>query len=611
MRPPVILCAFSNSGDAYLSQLEKEKEAISDALRERQGKGHLLLDTDASTIKKLRDRLLLYQPKVEIIHYAGHANASQLLMEDATVYGAGLLESVRLQKNLQLVFLNGCSTKEQVDQLLDAGVRAVIATSIEIGDDTATRFAEDFYKKLASGYSIDEAFKLATELVTAKNNELLSTTDNPGRGIVRSIKPPNSGPVWGLYLHQNHQDAGNYRLSDKSFYELHIKSQIDSKFNTSEDAILAALYNVLMTFSDELTMFEDLEKKYGEQWDPKKFDVREVKNAILNSLPSPIAEQVRKLLVTEDEPLTSSERLRFLINTYTVMADLLLFIMFSQLWEALVQGKVLALEDHLKDRISAFFMLDHHDRQACDVIPLVRVIHDTLKAHDVPLFVNEMSHLADLMDEKDGEFFAAYLSITSIKNNYSDLSAMEDIDDRQSQQDCQKAEASLCVIFKEMGFCARYKFATIKNIYINKKKNQPAIFQHKMVKLDYVLVGFTDKMEDFENFTDSNSVVIYKIENKKLFAFNLYPFVIDMNALIGEKLSKIYFYYNYDKNAATTICTYNFIKNINEKKDRLKIPDLPNFLKIKPDLKISQEELETIGPEILESVEVFISYFKS
>lgn len=609
MRPPVILCAFSNSGDAYLSQLEKEKEAISDALRERQGKGHLLLDTDPRTIKKLRDRLLLYQPQVEIIHYAGHASGSQLLMEDATIYGAGLLQSIRLQKNLQLVFLNGCSTQDQVDQLLDAGVRAVIATSVDIGDDTATRFAEDFYQKLASGHSIDEAFKLATEVVTAKNNAALTTTEDADRGIARLIKAPNAGPVWGLYLHKNQQGAASHRLSDKSFYELHIKSQIDTRFNTSEDAILASLYNVLMTFSDELPMFEDLEKKYGEQWDPKKFDVREVKNAIINSLPSPIAEQVRKLLVTEDEPL-ASERLRFLINTYTVMADLLLFIMFSQLWEALVQGKVPVLEDHLKEQISAFFLLDHHDRQAYDVIPLVRLIHDKLKAHDVPLFVNEMSHLADLMDERDSEFYGAYLNITRIKSKYRDLAALEDLDDREVAEDSQKAEASLCIMFKELGFCARYKFATIKNIYINKKKNQPAVYQHKMVKLDYVLVGFTDKMEDFENFTDSNSVVIYKIENKNLSAFNLYPFVIDMNALISEKLSKIYFFYNYDKSAATPTCNYNFIKNINEKKDRLQIPALPNFLRTKTDLKISQEELNTIGPEILESVEVFISYFK-
>ncbi|HWV31990.1 MAG TPA: CHAT domain-containing protein [Dyadobacter sp.] len=609
MRPPVILCAFSNSSDAYLSQLEKEKEAISDALRERQGKGHLLLDTDPRTIKKLRDRLLLYQPQVEIIHYAGHASGSQLLMEDATVYGAGLLQSIRLQKNLQLVFLNGCSTQEQVNQLLDAGVRAVIATSVDIGDDTATRFAEDFYQKLAGGHSIDEAFKLATEVVTAQNNATLNTEEHQERGIARTIKAPNAGPVWGLYLHKN-QDAASYRLSEKSFYELHIKSQIDSNFNTSEDAILAALYNVLMTFSDELPMFEDLEKKYGEQWDPKRFDVREVKNAIINSLPSPIAEQVRKLLVTEDEPL-ASERLRFLINTYSVMADLLLFIMFSQLWEALVQGKVPVLEDRLKEQINAFFLLDQQDRQAYDVIPLVRLIHDKLKAHDVPLFVSEMSHLADLMDERDSEFFGGYLNITRIKSKYRDLTMMEELEDRECREDCQKAEASLCIMFKELGFCARYKFATIKNIYINKKKNQPAVYQHKMVKLDYVLVGFTDKMEDFENFTDSNSVVIYKIEDKKLSAFNLYPFVIDMNALISEKLSKIYFFYNYDKNTTATTCTYNFIKNINEKKDRLQIPALPGFLRTKTDLKISQEELETIGPDILQSVEGFISYFKS
>jgi len=215
------------------------------------------------------------------------------------------------------------------------------------------------------------------------------------------------------------------------------------------------------------------------------------------------------------------------------------------------------------------------------------------------------------MDERDSEFFGAYLNITRIKSKYRDFAAMEDLDDRETGEDCQKAEASLCIMFKELGFCARYKFATIKNIYINKKKNQPAVYQHKMVKLDYVLVGFTDKMEDFENFTDSNSVVIYKIENKNLSAFNLYPFVIDMNALISEKLSKIYFFYNYDPGAATATCTYNFIKNINEKKDRLQIPALPNFLRTKTDLKISQEELETIGPDILQSVEGFISYFKS
>ena len=166
-------------------------------------------------------------------------------MEDATVYGAGLLQSIRLQKNLQLVFLNSCSTQEQVNQLLDAGVRAVIATSVDIGDDTATRFAEDFYQKLASGHSIDEAFKLATEVVTAQNNATLNTEEHLDRGIARTIKAPNAGPVWGLYLHKNHHAAASHRLSEKSFYELHIKSQIDSNFNTSEDAILASLYFIL------------------------------------------------------------------------------------------------------------------------------------------------------------------------------------------------------------------------------------------------------------------------------------------------------------------------------------------------------------------------------
>jgi hypothetical protein len=63
------------------------------------------------------------------------------------------------------VFLNGCSTQPQVDDLLRAGVSAVVATARPIDDDAACQFAENFYRKLASGYSVRDAFDQAQELV--------------------------------------------------------------------------------------------------------------------------------------------------------------------------------------------------------------------------------------------------------------------------------------------------------------------------------------------------------------------------------------------------------------------------------------------------------------
>ena len=42
-------------------------------------------------------------------------------------FSGGLAQLMGIQKELQLVFLNGCATKGQVEQLFAAGIKAVIA----------------------------------------------------------------------------------------------------------------------------------------------------------------------------------------------------------------------------------------------------------------------------------------------------------------------------------------------------------------------------------------------------------------------------------------------------------------------------------------------------
>ena len=214
------------------------------------------------------------------------------------------------------------------------------------------------------------------------------------------------------------------------------------------------------------------------------------------------------------------------------------------------------------------------------------------------------------MNDKEGEFYQAYTYLKDVKKKYENITDINHYADYQLQRDSEQTELNLGLIFKELGFCARYRFATIKDISIIKKRHQSAIFEHKMVKLDYVLLGFDDKNFSFENYTDSNSVVIYKIENKTVKAFNLYPFVIDLNAMIREKNSRIFFFLNSEKMNETKFYTYYFVKNINKEQDNWKLPLFPDVLKRKNDYKVDEKKLIDSEYEAIQSIETFVLYFK-
>ena len=69
----------------------------------------------------------------------------------AVAHAEGLATFLGQRRNLQLVFLNGCSTRAQAAGLLEAGVAAVIATARAIEDAVAREFAAAFYTELAAG----------------------------------------------------------------------------------------------------------------------------------------------------------------------------------------------------------------------------------------------------------------------------------------------------------------------------------------------------------------------------------------------------------------------------------------------------------------------------
>ena len=183
---PIILLAFANDRQGqFLRSIAAEQQAISTSLRETERAGRC--DVVSLPNAGVSDIIRVFQEergRVRIFHYGGHADGDQLHLNSSSgnvVDGQSLANFLGNQDDLELVFLNGCSTYGQKDGLLAAGVKRVIITDKAIHDNAAQHFSSQFYKSLATGMDIEAAFKEAasgTLLHTGGDKRHLFWEDN-------------------------------------------------------------------------------------------------------------------------------------------------------------------------------------------------------------------------------------------------------------------------------------------------------------------------------------------------------------------------------------------------------------------------------------------------
>jgi WD40 repeat protein len=217
---PVIVLAFANDleGKNYLHNLAEEARELQDVLEHAKAAG--LCELVVRQNITIKDLIIVlqnseYRNRIAVLHYGGHANSSHLLFETQeggsdAAGAAGLAAFLGQRTGLELVFLNGCSTQEQAEGFLNAGVSAVIATSRSIDDDVARNFAKYFYNGLAGGASIGTAYREAQEATK------LIHGDHP-----RDLYPVDcqADPIadrwpWDLYLREGASTTEDWNLPD-------------------------------------------------------------------------------------------------------------------------------------------------------------------------------------------------------------------------------------------------------------------------------------------------------------------------------------------------------------------------------------------------------------
>ena len=176
---PVVFLAFANEqeGRRYLRDLPEESRQLQSILQEAEDRGlcELVVRTNVS-LPVIDEVFRRHGSRVALFHFAGHADADRLLLESASgataAHAEGLAGYLGGQGGVKLVFLNGCSTRPQVAELLRKGIDVVLATARPIDDAAARAFAVDFYKQLVAGRTFRDAFEQARELAkTARGND--------------------------------------------------------------------------------------------------------------------------------------------------------------------------------------------------------------------------------------------------------------------------------------------------------------------------------------------------------------------------------------------------------------------------------------------------------
>lgn len=532
MKQPVIFLAFANDKDDHLPLLDEERKVINGHLLPLANQQYLQLVIEPSaTTADISRYITDLKDRINIFHYGGHAGSKEILLQDQTANSDGIAQLLALQKELKLVFLNGCSTRAQVGLLQELGIPAVIATSIPIADQSARTFSDVFYRALAEDHTLEEAYKLAAA------NHLMTTGQAAGISRGMRVRKEETDPLpWGLYITEGKEAVLNWKIPRQSAGSFIVRGA-GLKYQSGvviNQKLVMAIANAIAPHSRSIQLILDEAKSKNRE--PK---MRDLRVAVIDSFPTPIGMHLRKLLIVEE---IGTDRLQKIVNLYQVSAQFLAYVLLAQVWDEKFSNPNYAILPVTQTALKTFLSLSTADSSTYNFVNLIEALGDTLAESKTPLFVEEFNTLRKQYQEEPA-LKTAVLFLEEMKRELMGAVAADEI-----ESFCVQGEDKLCEIFKHIGFAAKYTLATIKTIELIKPRHATPRFRHNLVVLNQLTaaIGVLDDVLETTEYTDNNSVILMRDEETVSPSLNLSPFILDENALSGQQNSKLFFFTSYE-----------------------------------------------------------------
>ena len=523
----ILLFAFANDRHQPLPTLTEEYLAINQILAPRVLRQHFLAwAISHATLDDVAYYLTLFRDRIKFFQFSGHAGRDFLLLENGHNRTEGIIHLLGQCPHLEVVVLNGCSTRSQVDALHQAGIPLVIATSAPVNDHKATRFSKRLLQALETGQSVETAFELACGEVLAQQ----SINIYRDLGSLRQGK--DEAAVWCMLAHPDQPQSRQWCLPSKA-------SQVSTSDLEPNELLLDTLFETFARTHVEVRQLWETNKNLEE-------DRESIISALLKALPAPISEQIRKLVMPSmpgaaagfDKP--GPMRLEQMAQTYQITMDFMVFTMLAQIWEMSYRAHWIT-KAALQSALLEYLHLQPEERPDYDYFSLIRTLQPAFAGEKDTLFIQEFAELHDKFINNEAIKNACFF-LETLRRQVEVAHAMD------MHELCERAEKALAELFKELDYLGHYILATIRNIDVQKYRyKQDAQFEHLVMKWHGAIGMYDKEYRRQPQFMDNRSVVLLKWEEKgRANRFlNLSPFILDENTfeqVPDLSLSKLYFF---------------------------------------------------------------------
>ena len=294
---------------------------------------------------------------------------------------------------------------------------------------------------------------------------------------------------------------------------------------------------------------------------PGKPDWRLMRAAVIDGFPVPVGEQLRLLFHSSSIDV---QRLKQLVTTYQTTMELLCFTLLSQLWDAQLEDPELVIHEDYLTALNSFFALGPDSFPTFDYVTLTAVLLGIFQANHIDCFIDELCTLEKAFGAEE-EFYKAHLFMEEMKKEILEDPVSGPTISRVKADEvesfCVQGEAHLGTILKKLAFFVNYRMTTIKTIEVIKPRHKKATYNHNKVTLDRATQGLADEAEEFDTFSDNNSVIFLENSGDVAEYLSLSPFIIDENALTGQECSKLFFYSHREVVQGKLSYVYKFIDN--------------------------------------------------
>ncbi|MCU0444578.1 MAG: hypothetical protein MUE85_06630 [Microscillaceae bacterium] len=336
----------------------------------------------------------------------------------------------------------------------------------------------------------------------------------------------------------------NIQYADKIYNIAHI-NEANFGLLTGKQAfneiLTRKLIEAIQPYSvDAKILLDYMTKQQISDWASQEKYAKKAKEILAYSFVGVIGMQISHLIgIGNNKNLKAEDKIVPYIEKCLYLAryslDLLGFALVSKLWD-IQKNQTIQLTPSQTDHLQAFFGR-RFEPDLLEQLAFMQALHAAFMRNQLPLPLPELQNWQSQWTN-ESTFYQACQKLQKLKKLASD---------KYTFVECAEAEAVLSQLMAELSFLANYKMASIKKVGYKYLRNTDPHFIH-----NYIQLGFDQKANpDIEKYRytrediATDTVLIYQGDNYAT-SLNLFPFVIDYNALTFEQGPKIYFYQSLD-----------------------------------------------------------------